>query len=103
MTLTFDLDLILKVFSIKDQNWKPHVIIFTYSQDIAIQSFFTIFSNFNAKTRYLFFNEISRNEQTISIRLYRIQKSHQILPTISAFREEDFLRILSHCDPVTYF
>ena len=101
MTLTFDLDLIFIGISRKCQNRKPHVIIFTYGQDIAKNRKFCKKTKFNAKTRNLFFDQISRNEQTIYLRVYRCQISHQILSLIIGFREEDFFQIfepLGHRD-----
>ena len=88
MTLTFDLDLIFIGITRKHQNRKPHAIIFTYGQDIAKNRKFRKKIKFNAKTRNLFFDEISRNLQTINLRAYRSQKSHQILSLIIDFGED---------------
>ena len=92
MTLTFDL--IFISITRKHQNKKPHVVIFTNGEDIANNRKFRKKIKFNAKTRNLFFDEISRNVQTIYLRAYRSQKSHQILSLIIAFGEEDFFFFL---------
>ena len=91
------------VYTKFDWNWPSSSRREDFQRIGLLKSSYYKVRNLTRKTRNLFFDQISRNEQTICSQVSWIQISHQILSPIYGFREEDFFVFWPHKVTVTYF